>query len=169
MAEKTGAAAVVAEALDQAVDQAADQSDGPQVETLDGQGWLLDTPPARPRSPGRPKGARNKSSQQLLAAVQALGADPAMALVRLYSMDTLALAKKLGCEPLEAVREQRQAAVAVLPYVRSRAPAELNINSEALHLHLDAVAPGLDVTAGLVGAEPDDGVTLELSPMKGEQ
>lgn len=141
------------------------------AETLEGQGWLLDEPPAPPRSPGRPKGARNKSSQQLLAAVQALGADPAMSLVRTYSMDVKALSRKLGCEPLEALKVQVDAMKAVLPYVRSRAPQEHHVKGENVTLVLGALQVD-DPDAGLGGAVAGIGPVLDLPPaddMESEQ
>lgn len=160
MAERSGVAKIVAEAL-------AD----PDRSELDGQGWLLDEPPVPARKPGRPAGSYNRTSAELRQYLQAMDADPTMALVRFYDQalsDPRALARKLGCDPLDVVRLGVQAAGYVQPFVRSKAPVEHHVKGEHLTVILQDTGPA-DPEAGLHGRESAGGPVLDLSPAESEQ
>jgi hypothetical protein len=159
MAERTGVAAVVGEAM---AEPAAEAS----REELGGQGWLLDEPPVQPRKRGRPPGSYNRTSAELREYLQALNADPTVALVRFYEQalaDPQALAKHLGCDPIEVVRLGVQAAGHVQPFVRSKAPVEHHVKGDALTLVFSDGGPG-DPEAGLIGRTKAAGPILDLSP-----
>lgn len=160
MAERAGVAKVVAEAL----------GDADRAE-LGGQGWLLDEPPVAPRKPGRPAGSYNRTSAELRQYLQAMDADPTMALVRFYEQalrDPQGLARKLGCDPVEAVRLGVQAAGYVQPFVRSKAPVEHHVRGEHLTVVLQDSGPR-DPEAGLHGRESAGGPVLDLSSSESEQ
>lgn len=161
MPERTGVSNAVAEAM---------SGSEPDRSDLGGQGWLLDEPPVAPRKPGRPAGSYNRSSSDLRNYLQALDADPTVALVRFYDQalgDPRKLAEKLGCEPLDVAKLGVQAAAAVQPYVRSKAPVEHHVKGDGLTIVLGDVALK-DPDAGLAGGVSGIGPVLDLAPMESE-
>lgn len=84
----------------------------------------------RPRRPGRPAGARNKRTLEWQRWFEQTGKMPLEFLAETFRADTLQLAAKLGCEPLEALKVQRAAAEAVLPYVEQKLPLAVEDVSE---------------------------------------
>lgn len=77
-------------------------------------------PPAK-RGPGRPAGSVNRTTRQLQSFLLQKGyRDPAEFLAATMSQDTRELATRLGCEPVEALKVQRAAAVDLMPYFHQR-------------------------------------------------
>ena len=82
------------------------------------------------RGPGRPAGARNKRTLEWQRWFEQTGKMPLEFLAETFRADTMQLAAKLGCEPLEALKVQRAAAEAVLPYVEQKLPLAVEDVSE---------------------------------------
>ncbi len=118
------------------------------------QGDLLGLPPmpttkaevaarAAQRRAGRPPGSRNRRMEDAArTAIEAFG-EPLLRQVAVATMDAEELAARMGCTVLEAIQEQRLAAVAVLPYLHSRRPLAVDVTQRRMvHLTiLDPAAP----------------------------
>lgn len=81
------------------------------------------------RRAGRPPGARNKRVEDAAQAAIAHFGDPLLRQVAIATMDTEELALRLGCDPLEAVIEQRLAAATVLPFLHSKRPLAVDVST----------------------------------------
>jgi hypothetical protein len=130
-AGKSSAVAAVASELGCAAAHtpAAAESQGDLLRSeLDGELALFGDQPIAPpikRGPGRPAGSPNRTTLQLQALLRARGyRDPAEFLASIVSMSLADLEKVLGndCEPIEALKLQRQAAADLMPYFHTRMP-----------------------------------------------
>lgn len=106
---------------------------------------------------GRPKGASNIATTKRLELFARIGGDPLLASARILAMSTAELAGMLGSTALEAERFRQVERGLALPYVISKRPQEVNLNTNvppALHLHfpMQAVAPGQALPLGAGGA-----------------
>ena len=118
--------------------------------------------PAR-RGPGRPPGARNKRTVAVADYILSRYRDPLIVLAETYSRPTAELAEILGCTPKEAFLIQQDAAEKLAPYVRSRQPIGVAIDSrQTITLQVGtidapaAVGDGETVTlTATVGSEED--------------
>jgi len=72
---------------------------------------------ASPRGPGRPKGSKSRSTILYRDVLLQNYGNPLMRLGQIYSSDPKALAKYLGCKPVEALDIIRKAAIDAAPYV----------------------------------------------------
>lgn len=105
-----------------------------------------ETANSKRRARGRPKGAANLRNAALFDWLEALGhKNPVKRLVEIISADPRELARALAGpnagEPsyeraLDVLREQRQAAAALLPYVLAKKPQAIEVTSKELHLFL---------------------------------
>jgi hypothetical protein len=120
---------------------------------------LLPASAARKPGPGRPPGARNKSTDEwvryLLA--QTEGRSPLYQLLRRSVMSLDQLKAELSCSLYEAAVEQRRCAEAVAPYLHKRMPIAVEgAGLGGIHLALQ-VTPGMvagtDLGAMLAGAK----------------
>lgn len=81
-----------------------------------------------PTGAGRPPGARNKVKLGIREYLLAKGySHPGVYLAELYSHDTIALAKALGCKRIEVLAEQRKAATDLMGYFESKKPVALDL------------------------------------------
>jgi hypothetical protein len=83
-----------------------------------------------PRGAGRPSGSRNKRTLEWQRWFEATGEMPLAFLAKTFRQDTAQLAQQLGCDQIEALKVQRDAAVACLPYVEQRLPLAVEDVSE---------------------------------------
>lgn len=100
----------------------------------------------RKRGRGRPPGARNRKTTDMIAYLEANYASPLVALVATASVDTGELAKRLGCKKVEAFQIQQDARKAALPYMYAKLPLALDVKGSG------AIALALGVTLDAVGA-----------------
>lgn len=147
----------------QVVSQALSPADG-GGQDLD----LFGRPMPATSGPGRPKGARNRTSRELLRFLQASGADPHLHLARRMAADVQDLARELDCSVADAAAIQDRAAAALLPYVRSKAPVEISARTESLSVVIQADAPA-DPNAGRIGADSAAAAPLILEPLESEE
>lgn len=83
-------------------------------------------------SAGRPKGSRNRRTQQLAKLIDSQCGNPVMAMARIYAMPVEALAKRLGCKLLEAAELQLKAANQVAPYTDQKQPTAIEAPAGAV-------------------------------------
>ena len=84
----------------------------------------------RNRGRGRPPGAANLRNDKVFDYLQALGhQDPATTLSLLQTADTEELARMLGCEPIEVLREQAKAAAKLMEFKYAKKPATLQLDT----------------------------------------
>ena len=115
MAEKTGIAAVLAQAgAGETLEERLD--DAEQLALSLG----LDLARVRKRGVGRPAGRRNVRNQRVADYLLSKYPDPLEGLVQMASMPLEALASALGCSRFEAAQEQRLCRLGALPYLHQR-------------------------------------------------
>jgi len=93
---------------------------------------------AQARRVGRPKGSRNRRSEELIRYVLARHAHPMMVLAQVYSRPVEALAAEVGCTPAEALAMQVRAASEALPYFESKKPVSLQLDARVIQLVMQA-------------------------------
>lgn len=148
---KEGIAAATEQALELTEDQRAEiMCEAEQLEM-----WKLPVPDPRGddtarevarRGPGRPKGSKNKRTEDWTDFILRHYPSPLEALARIYSMSAQQLADELKCTRLEAIKVQASAAMALLPYMHSKQPIAVEIDSKGV------------VTLVVTGAQPGDQV-----------
>ena len=110
------------------------------------------------RGPGRPPGSTNRMTKDIRKLILAQHRHPLLALAEIYSVDALALAKHLGCKPIEALDRQIRAAAELAPYLAAKQAA---VDDQG-----NAVLPMLQLNFGAAPAGPvaaSDGVrTLSI-------
>lgn len=97
-------------------------------ELPDGEGG--DQVPAQ-RSPGRPKGARNKRTTEMLDYIGGQYGLPAVRLAQLYSADPQVLASRYSLKLKEALELQKSAAIALLPYMHQKQPLAIDLEKKS--------------------------------------
>lgn len=109
--------------------------------------------PEAERGRGRPKGARNRRTTDLVRFLAARGyRSPAEVLAETCSMPVEMLAKELDCGKADAFKLQLDAAKALAPYLHQRQPIAVDLEAKgdlSLSINLGAMFP--DQT----GAESD--------------
>jgi hypothetical protein len=85
--------------------------------------------PAPRRGPGRPAGARNRRTQEWVEYLQSRYASPLEVLAQIATAPIAELAKALGCKPLEALQEKRQAAIALAPFLHQRQAIAVDVTN----------------------------------------
>ena len=66
---------------------------------------------------GRPRGSRNRRTQEWVEFILSQYRSPLIVLAETYSRPVAELAAELGCDKLEAFERQQAAAVALAPYL----------------------------------------------------
>jgi len=105
--------------------------------------------------PGRPKGAKNRSSEDLARLVQQIGGHPVLALARVAGMSLAEIKGLLGCSRLEAFDRWVAVLDKLAPYVASKMPLAVAVNGKvtSLNLHIPVgqgqVLEGPDAVLGL--------------------
>lgn len=149
MAERTGIAAVLAEAgAGEALEARLD--DVEQLALALG----LDTDRIRRRAAGRPAGRRNLRNQRVADYLLGQYPDPLEGLVRMAAMPLEALADALGCSRFEAAQEQRLCRIAALPYLHQRQAIAVDMT------HRTQVE--LTIVDGLAADQVDDAATIDV-------
>jgi len=138
---------------------------------------LLPAAPAMPaaggggdggRRGGRPKGARNKSTEDFRQYVLARYRSPLIAMAETFSRSVADLARELDCDRLEAFKLQLRAMESLAPYLHQRLPQAVQIENKGLPLlAIGAFAQaGGEAAGGLFGmiAEAQQNQSLSISP-----
>jgi hypothetical protein len=84
------------------------------------------------RGPGRPPGARNRSTLAMMEYLQSRYRSPLVGLAETYSRPVDDLVAELGCKKLEAVNLQIEAMKASLPYWHAKQPVAVQIDGKGL-------------------------------------
>lgn len=85
---------------------------------------------AAPRQAGRPKGAKNKSTEAFRRLFLSKYQSPLIVLAEVYSRPVADLAAELGCTKLEAFDRQVKAADAVAPFIHGKMPVEVAVTGD---------------------------------------
>ena len=80
------------------------------------------------KSKGRPKGSRNKATEDFVRFITSQYGTPGEVLARTYARPVRELAAELGCSLKEAHELRMKAADALMPYMHSKRPIEANVN-----------------------------------------
>lgn len=98
----------------------------PNIEEVPGSGLVE-------RKPGRPKGAKNKSTKEWVDYfLSTVKESPLIFLGKLYAQETTLLAKKMNCDREDALKLQISAANAVLPYIHQKQPIAIETGGDEL-------------------------------------
>lgn len=127
--------------------------------------------------PGRPIGARNVAPAAYRRHILATKGDFLGRMIGIANADTLALARVLGCDPLEALQVQAKIAATAAPYVYAAQPRQLEPAEAAYYAGLlfsmnaagageAGRAGGLDALAALAGRPVDMQQIQSLSPVE---
>jgi hypothetical protein len=112
------------------------------------------------RGPGRPPGARNRRTERTAAFLLARHRHPIEVLLEIAEANVADLAGFLNCTMMEAAQEKRLAASAVLPYLASRMPLEIDLSKKSV-VYLTIV----DGHAAQTSAE--DGIAMQMKIVEG--
>lgn len=85
---------------------------------------------AAPRGPGRPAGAKNKRTKEMVDYLLSKYRSPLEVLASTYSMSVGDLAKELRCDRLDAFKLQLSAARELAPYVHQRLPQAVELTGD---------------------------------------
>ena len=111
---------------------------------------------------GRPKGAKNRRTEEFSRYILQFGPHPGVTLARVQGRPTDMLAKELGCTKLEAMQLQIRAASELLPYVEGKKPVEVNMHHGGhMSLVLEQSGP---IDGGLIEGESSEPM-LAFAPM----
>ena len=100
------------------------------------------------RGRGRPPGARNRRTSEMVAYVERVLGEPLLVkAVRIVGADVRLLAKGLGCTKIEAAKLQVQVLLGALPYLHQRLPLAVDVQARqavalAVHVGLGEGAAG---------------------------
>ena len=112
------------------------------------------------RGRGRPKGARNRSTQDWQRLLTATRRSPLLVLADVYSMPVEELAGRLGCERFEAMKIQILAAREVAPYVHQRLPQAVSLD---VHANLPTLVIGVPEMVNARNLTAGGAVGLDLA------
>ena len=113
--------------------------------------------PAIDRGPGRPKGARNKRTEQWVEYIEGRYRSPLIFLAETYSRTVEELAAELCCKREDAFKLQLQAAKELAPYLHQKLPIAVDVKGASAGVlligeltpgsqaALDAAAMGVDM------------------------
>lgn len=97
------------------------------------------------RKGGRPAGALNKKTQEMLAYLKSRYTHPLQGLAEAWSRPVAVLAAELGCDLVKAYELQLEAMKASLPYWASKQPVAVSLESKGVvQLVIGEIALGQD-------------------------
>lgn len=105
-----------------------------------------------PRGPGRPKGSRNKRTEEWIEFILANYGSPLVHLAKTMVADPADLAKAMGVKRAEATMRQQAAAIALLPYIHQKLPQSIELDKGVTVLNLTVVRPNETVQGVLDGS-----------------
>lgn len=130
---------------------------------------------------GRPKGSRNRTSDDLAQLVQQIGGHPVLAMARIQRMSIEEIKKTLGCTRTEAFDRWWRAVCELAPYVASKMPLAVAVNGKITSLNLsvpmgaggtllgpEAVLAMFGDAAARAQAEGFAGALVDVTPSESE-
>jgi len=97
-----------------------------EVPDIDSMGAII----SQHRAPGRPKGAKNKSTEQMRTFLLSQYTHPLVVLMQYASRPLALLAAELKCDLVDAAKIQLAAANNVAPYVAQKMPQALELQAD---------------------------------------
>ncbi|MEO9613620.1 MAG: hypothetical protein ABJG86_11155 [Nitratireductor sp.] len=95
--------------------------------------------------PGRPRGARNRATKDLVKLIEATGRHPLLAMAEIVATPIDVIAATLGCKKIEAAEYHRKVMSDLAPYVAQKLPTAVQIagaNAGMLVINLGGGDPG---------------------------
>lgn len=118
--------------------------------------------------PGRPKGSKNRSTQEWRDYLLAQGSSPLLQLLKVANANPIELAAILGCKPIEALDRIIAASDKLAPYLHQKMPVAVEgMDGRGL---VQIVIQGMPDLAGAFGGAPvveGEAVTLEIEGNQG--
>lgn len=108
-----------------------------------GAGRLAVVAYAREKKRGRPKGARNKRTEDFRRWVLGQGRHPTAFMVEVYSTPTEVLMQLSGKSYLECLDRQIRCAENIQPYMESKKPVEVNLDATG---DFNLIVPGMNIS-----------------------
>lgn len=125
-----------------------------------------------PRSgPGRPAGAKNKSTAAWRDYLLARYPSPLVALAEAYTRPARDLADELGCKPVEAFAVQMRAAAELAPYLHGKMPVEVQVSGVLPVIHMVAPEDAVRLFAERGDGDATEGgvgTLMDLTPVARE-
>ncbi len=112
-----------------------------------------------PRRGGRPKGARNKRTVEMVRYLESRYGPPLERLAQLYSADPKELARQHHIKVKDALALMKDAAVAALPYMHQKQPVSVDVEGKGTF----QLIVGQVADAELEQAEDGFSVVLDLA------
>lgn len=116
----------------------------------------------RNRGPGRPPGARNRHTLRTVDMLLSRHRDPRAVLLEIAQANVHDLVAIYGGTTLQMLQEKRLAAAAVLPYIASRMPIQVDLREQRV-VYLNVVDGRLEQ------APSDDGIGLVARVLDSEE
>lgn len=91
---------------------------------------------------GRPKGSRNRTSDDIARLVQQIGGHPVLAMARIQAMTIAEIKEMLGCTRIDAFDRWWKVVCELAPYVASKQPLAIAVNSKVVALNFTVPTPG---------------------------
>lgn len=113
---------------------------------------------------GRPAGSRNRRSEELAAYLLSRHAHPLVSLAETYSRPVAVLAAELGCTAYEAFQLQLRAMAELAPYLESKKPVAVQVDSRSIALTVHLGEPG---GGGVVDDDGGLDLALQMVPTQG--
>jgi len=127
----------LATAIDEMPIEKLEQTEDDQAELFGGLGPALipsqqnDPEVVRTGRPGRPKGAKNKSTKEWAGLILSQYQSPLIFLAEAYSRPVDQLASELDCDQLEAFKVQCASAGKLAEYVHQKQPVALSVDQKS--------------------------------------
>lgn len=112
-----------------------------------GGGQLVEVaePNGSPKGAGRPRGARNRSTEEWRRYLLSQGRSPALVLMDLIQRDPADLARELGCKRIEAMDRILRAAEALMPYLHQKQPTAVALTGDGGLFSFQMIVAGQQV------------------------
>lgn len=117
-----------------------------------------DAPP-EPIANGRPAGSVARSTAEWQRYMLTRYRSPLVVLAETYSRPLADLAEELGCTKLEAFDRQLRAAADLAPYLHSKMPVAMQVDSAPMVPVVLSVSPEMAARMGVAGTAQDQGVS----------
>ncbi|WP_374650313.1 hypothetical protein [Rhizorhabdus sp.] len=122
-----------------------------------------------PRATGRPRGARNRRTEEVRSYLLSRYAHPLEVLAQVYSRPVDALAAELHCSRADAMALQVKAAAEVAPYIEGKQPVAISITRKHdVVLVMPREGETVQQLGERINADGVDGIDWDAATIEGE-